>query len=59
MLMTPSQLDNDFFFFKSRKKLLLLFMESYPIVMRFLEGFSGCFVGYCCRHRRRPAAFLS
>ncbi len=60
MLMTPSQLDNDCVFFKSRKK-LLLFVESYPIVMRFLVGFFGCFVGYCCRRRRRRrrAAFFS
>jgi hypothetical protein len=54
MLMTPSQLENDCVFFKSRKKLLLLlFVESYPFVMRFLVGFFGCFVGYCRRRRRR------
>ncbi len=48
------------FFFKSRKKLLpLLFVESYPIVMRFLVGFFGCFVGYCCRRPRLWAGLLS
>jgi hypothetical protein len=42
----------------------LLFVESYPIVMRFLVGFFGRFVGYCRRRRRRrrappPPVFLS